>query len=62
MTGSHAALLVLIITSALVTISTSSDLVLVTGEGQPSEIFQKAISMMEDRDSRAEARDQWGVA
>ena len=48
MTGSHAALLVLIIPSALVTISTSSDLVLVTGEGQPSEIFQKAISMMED--------------
>ena len=60
MTGSHAALLVLIITSALVTISTSSDLVLVTGEGQPSEIFQKAISMMEDRDSRAEAREDRG--
>ena len=58
--GPHATLLVLVITSALVTISTSSDLVLVNDEGQPSEIFQKAISLMEDRDSRAEARVERG--
>ena len=48
---------VLLVTTAasLLTLAVASDLVLVNPAGQPSDLFRKALSLMEDRDGEAGA-------
>ena len=44
----------LLTTTTLLTLALASDLVLVNPAGQPSDLFRKALSLMEDRDGEAE--------
>ena len=45
--------LLLVSCSALLTFTVATDLVLVNQAGEPSDLFRKALSLMEDRDGEA---------
>ena len=47
-------LLVSSLTSTLLTLTMATDLVLVNKAGEPSDLFRKALSLMEDRDGEAD--------
>ena len=44
----------LVASTSLLTLAVATDLVLVNKAGQPSDLFRKALSLMEDRDGEAE--------